>query len=142
MSTFGFGAGGSDGNASADVDVDGEERAGVEDGRERGDARAAVVIRGVGAGAVVVAQGVFVEGFARILPLLLLRGGKRSAFEFTTFIAGLRPEFRNPASELRLPATPRDDCAVEDFSFSTRFPPVPPSEVVSGDVPLGPGRAG
>lgn len=44
------------------------------------------------------------------------------------------------------PTAERDDCAVDDFSRSTRFPPAPAPLTVPGDspgrTPLGPGSAG
>jgi hypothetical protein len=133
MRTFGFGAAGRAGNASESF-VFRAVREVVGAGREDGLIALAMVRAGVGAAA---AQGVVVAvalGAERAVEAE--RGGK-GLVEDDEDVETIEP---------LLPTADREDCAVDDLSRRTRFPPTPLPFTVPGDMPgiwpPGPGKAG
>jgi hypothetical protein len=133
ISTFGFGAAGRAGNASESF-VFCTVREGVGAGREDGLMALAMVRAGVGA---TVAQG----------ELVVVALGAERAVEEERGGKGLVDEDEDVETiEPLLPTTEREDCAVDDLSRRTRFPPTPLPFTVPDDMPgiwpPGPGRAG
>jgi hypothetical protein len=135
MRTFGFGAAGRAGNASelfVFVFRTGREGGGA----VRDDGLIALAMDRAGGGAAA-AQGVLVAvalGAERAVEAE--RGGK-----------GLVDEDEDvETTEPLLPTADREDCAVDDLSRRTRFPPPPLPFTVPGDMPgiwpPGPGNAG
>lgn len=140
MSTLGFGAAGRAGNASPPAFEAREDDAiGVEEPLGRGEERVDVLRAGKedGEGAAAVPHAV----------VALLRAAGREEDEDAEERGGnaVADEAEEGSAPLR-PTADREDCAVDDFKRSTRFPPAPLPLTVSGDMPgsnpPGPGRAG